>query len=111
VLLTNPLTRRYRNLATIAAAASLTVSLIDLRSNDEEHTEREEVKAYVKIRLEESANTLDRKTPFSTRYTLRQAIHDEFKKQRLQLKDDLSTTYNTLALSLDAWSQSSWFRF
>jgi len=38
------------------------VSLVDLRSSDEEHTEREEVKAYVKTRLEELANTLGRKT-------------------------------------------------
>jgi hypothetical protein len=38
------------------------VSLVDLGSGDEEHTEREEVKDYVKTRLEELATTLDRKT-------------------------------------------------
>jgi hypothetical protein len=56
------MTRRYRNLATTVTAASLTMSLVDLRSSDEEHTEREEVKAYVKTRLEELANTLGKKT-------------------------------------------------
>ncbi|KAN0070984.1 Ribonuclease H-like domain containing protein [Elaphomyces granulatus] len=45
--------------------------------------------------------------PFSTRYTLRLAIDDEFKKQRLRLKDDLSTTCSTIALSLDAWTSSN----
>jgi hypothetical protein len=45
--------------------------------------------------------------PFSTRYTLRLAIEDEFKKQRLQLKDDLSTTCSTIALSLDVWTSSN----
>ena len=45
--------------------------------------------------------------PFSTRYTLRQSIYDEFTKQRLQLKDDLATTCNTIALSLDVWTSSN----
>ncbi|KAK9369639.1 hypothetical protein V1509DRAFT_618662, partial [Lipomyces kononenkoae] len=42
--------------------------------------------------------------PFSSRHTLRRRLKDDFDMQRLKLKEELSRTCRTIALSLDVWT-------
>lgn len=45
--------------------------------------------------------------PFTSRHTVRQRLIENFNVQRLQLKEELSITCKTIALSLDIWTSKN----